>query len=102
MGVNTQLRAAPPQDHSQTQPWIERKHKLEVENPVKVTRYPAQKFTVEDEDGTTREVLRSKMCAQGAIHEMNRQLLESGKIDDAIFSTGVGIHQMAAAQLITW
>jgi len=33
---------------------------------------------------------------------MNRQLLESGKIDDAIFTTGVGIHQMAAAQLITW
>merc|ERR1711966_408319 len=48
------------------------------------------------------EVLRSKICTQGVISEMNRQLLESGKIDEAIFSTGVGIHQMAAAQLITW
>jgi len=100
--VNAQIRADPPADTSRTKEWIERKHKLEAENPIKITRYPAEKFTVQDENGDAKEVSRSKMCAQGAISEMNRQLVESGKIDEAIFSTGVGIHQMVTAQLITW
>jgi len=100
--VNSQIRENPPKDTYRTKQWIERKCKLEEENPVKITRYPAEKFTIQSEDGTTKEVLRSKICTQGVISEMNRQLLESGKIDEAIFSTGVGIHQMAAAQLITW
>merc|ERR1712176_488497 len=100
--VNAAIRADPPKDKSRTKEWIERKHQLEAEYPVKITRYPPQKYTIQNEDGTTDEVIRSKMCTQGVIHEMNRQLLESGKIDEAIFSTGVGIHQMAAAQLITW
>lgn len=100
--VNSAIRADPPKDTSRTKEWIERKHKLEAENPIKITEYNPEKFTVQDEDGNSSEVTRTKMCCQGVIHEMDRQLLESGDIDNAIFSTGVGIHQMAAAQLITW
>lgn len=100
--VNAAIRADPPKDTSRTKEWIERKHSLEKEFPIKINEYPAEKFTIEDEDGNPKEVLRSKMCCQGVIAEMDRQLLKSGKIDEAIFTTGVGIHQMAAAQLITW
>jgi len=100
--VNKAIRADPPKDTRRTKEWIERKHKLEEEYPIKITRYPPEKYTIQKEDGTEEEVMRSKMCTQRVIHEMNQQLLESGKIDNAIFSTGVGIHQMAAAQLITW
>jgi acetolactate synthase-1/2/3 large subunit len=81
---------------------VKRKQSLEKEFPVKINKYPPMTYTVEDEDGNTHEVTRSKMCCQGVIHEMNRQLLDTGKIDDSIFTTGVGIHQMATAQLITW
>ncbi|KAL9188675.1 hypothetical protein ACHAXT_007053 [Thalassiosira profunda] len=100
--LNAAIRADPPQDAGRTKAWIEKKHELEKENPIKINKYIPEKYTIQDEDGTAREVTRTKMCCQGVIAEMNRQLLESGKIDEAIFSTGVGIHQMAAAQLITW
>ncbi|KAL7454112.1 hypothetical protein ACHAWC_005748 [Mediolabrus comicus] len=100
--VNDAIRANPPKDTARTKEWISKKLELEKEYPIKITRYNPEKYTIEDEDGNMKEVTRTKMCCQGIIHEMNRQLLESGKIDDAIFSTGVGIHQMAAAQLITW
>jgi acetolactate synthase-1/2/3 large subunit len=100
--VNAAIRADPPKDTRRTREWIKRKQSLEKEFPVKINKYPQMTYTVQDEEGNTQEVTRSKMCCQGVIHEMNRQLLETGKIDDSIFSTGVGIHQMAAAQLITW
>jgi len=100
--VNAQIRADPPKDTKRTKEWIERKHQLEAEYPIKITRYPPETYTIKNEDGSTKQVTKSKMCAQGVISEMNRQLLETGKIDDSIFSTGVGIHQMAAAQLVTW
>jgi acetolactate synthase-1/2/3 large subunit len=98
--VNSAIRANPPS--VKTKEWIKKKKALEKEYPIKITRYNPVKYTVEDEDGSTKEVTKTKMCCQFVISEMNRQLLESGKIDEAIFSTGVGIHQMAAAQLITW
>ena len=44
----------------------------------------------------------TKLLAQSVIAEMDRQLLGAGKMHDAIFTTGVGFHQMVAAQLITW
>ena len=100
--VNNAIRADPPKDTSRTKDWIARKHQLEKENPIKINRYNPEKYTITNEDGSTSDIFRSKMCCQGVIHEMDKQLLKSGKIDDAIFSTGVGIHQMAAAQLITW
>ncbi|KAK1741724.1 acetolactate synthase [Skeletonema marinoi] len=100
--VNDVIRMNPPKDASRTKAWIEKKLELEKEYPINITRYNPQKFMIEDEDGNTHEVTRTKMNCQSVIHEMNRQLLESGKIDNSIFTTGVGIHQMAAAQLITW
>ena len=100
--VNDAIRMNPPKDAGRTKAWIERKVELEKEYPIKITKYNPQKFMIEDENGNTHEVTRTKMNCQSVIHEMNRQLLESGKIDDSIFTTGVGIHQMAAAQLITW
>merc|ERR1719287_77360 len=33
---------------------------------------------------------------------MNEVILAAGRMDDCFFSTGVGIHQMVAAQHITW
>jgi len=104
--VNSAIRADPPKTHGKgrahTKEWIEKKHSLEAEYPIRINKYNPEKFTIEDENGNPIEVMRSKMCCQSVIAEMDRQLCESGKIDDAIFSTGVGIHQMAAAQLVTW
>lgn len=73
----------------QTDKWVAKMKTLQAEFPVKVPHFP----TI---DGKTR------MSAQSVISEMDRQILAAGKMDDAIFSTGVGIHQMVAAQLITW
>lgn len=100
--VNEEIRANPPKDQRKTKQWIEKKMSLEAEYPIKITKYNPEKFTINNDDGSTSEVMRTRINTQSVIAEMNRQLLESGKIDEAIFSTGVGIHQMAAAQLITW
>lgn len=69
--------------------WLEKKKKLQAEYPITIPKYP----TI---DGKTA------MSAQSVIKEMNKQILAAGKMDDCIFTTGVGIHQMVAAQLITW
>ena len=100
--VNSEIRANPPTGERKTKQWIEKKLSLEAEYPIKITKYNPEKYTINNDDGSTSEVTRTRICCQSVIAEMNRQLLETGKIDDAIFSTGVGIHQMAAAQLITW
>ena len=73
----------------ETDNWIAKMKQLQADYPIKIPKFP----TV---NGKTR------MSAQSVIQEMNRQILAAGKMDDAIFSTGVGIHQMVAAQLITW
>ena len=85
-----------------TAPWLERKASLEKEFPVFIPQYKTESVECEDETGKTFTLSRTPMCAQSVVKEMNRQLTESGKIDNTIFSTGVGIHQMVAAQLITW
>ncbi|KAL7553582.1 hypothetical protein ACHAWF_017026 [Thalassiosira exigua] len=100
--VNAAIRADPPKESGRTKDWIAKKWQLEAEYPIRINQYPPETYTVQDEEGNSQEVTRTKMCCQSVIAEMDRQLLESGKIDEAIFSTGVGIHQMAAAQLITW
>lgn len=73
----------------QTAEWIGKMKKLQAEYPIKIPQFP----TI---DGKTM------MSAQRVVSEMDKQILAAGKMDDAIFSTGVGIHQMVAAQLITW
>jgi len=73
----------------ETDKWLAKMKKLQTDFPVKIPKFP----TI---NGKTR------MSAQRVVQEMDRQLLAAGKMDDAIFTTGVGIHQMVAAQLITW
>jgi acetolactate synthase-1/2/3 large subunit len=73
----------------QTDLWLEKMKGLQAEYPVKIPSFP----TI---DGKTN------MSAQSVVSEMDRQILAANKMDDAIFTTGVGIHQMVAAQLITW
>lgn len=82
--------------------WIEHKNKLQKEYPVFIPKFRTETIEGIDESGNPVTLSRTAMCAQSVLAEMNRQLTESGKIDDCIFSTGVGIHQMVTAQLITW
>jgi len=44
----------------------------------------------------------NKLKTQDIIVELNRQLYDLGLIDDTIITTGVGNHQMMAAQFIYW
>jgi len=82
--------------------WLERQRQLEADFPVNIPQYRTQMVEGVDEQGNNISVPRTAMCAQSVVQEMNRQLVESGMIDNSIFTTGVGIHQMVAAQLITW
>jgi acetolactate synthase-1/2/3 large subunit len=84
-----------------TQEWLARKKSLEKDFPVKVPFFPTENV-IRNEGGTTTELSRTRMSAQSVVTEMNKQLLKAGKMDDCVFSTGVGIHQMVSAQLITW
>lgn len=83
-----------------TAQWLQRKAELQRDYPVKVPEFP----TVEVPDEATGAIVqKTPMSAQSVISEMDRQLLAvEGEMDNSIFTTGVGIHQMVAAQLITW
>ena len=82
-----------------TRAWIKEKDRLQSEFPVKIPEFPA--IEKENEEGVT--TTQTPMSAQSVVHEMDRQLLaKEGEMDNTIFTTGVGIHQMVAAQLITW
>ena len=83
-----------------TKAWIQRKNELQRDFPVKIPDFPV----VQVKDEKTGEVVtKTPMSAQSVIAEMDKQLLEvEGEMDNSIFTTGVGIHQMVAAQLITW
>jgi acetolactate synthase-1/2/3 large subunit len=87
-----------------TQDWLARKKSLETDFPVKVPIFPTVKIAAEESEngGSNVEVDRTKMSAQSVVTELNRQILEKGQMDNCVFSTGVGIHQMVTAQLITW
>ena len=85
-----------------TGPWLQRMRQLQKDFPVMVPHFSTEEVEVTNEDGQIVKVSRTRMSAQSVVTEMNRQLLETGKIDESIFTTGVGIHQMVAAQLITW
>lgn len=86
----------------QTGAWLTNMKKLQSEFPIKIPHFPAKEVTVTDADGKETVLMRTPMSAQSAIKELNTQLLAANVMDDAIFTTGVGIHQMVAAQLITW
>lgn len=84
-----------------TQDWLKHKKELETKFPVKVPVFPTEKVIADEGDGEVG-LSRTRMSAQSVVTEMNRQILAKGVMDDCVFSTGVGIHQMVTAQLITW
>jgi acetolactate synthase-1/2/3 large subunit len=92
----------PEEESTNTAEWLKHKDALQKEYPVKVPHFPTETVKTTDKDGNEIELKRTRMSAQSVVTEMNRQILEAGKMDDCVFSTGVGIHQMVAAQLITW
>ena len=83
--------------------WLERMRELQRDFPVLIPKFRSDNVKVTDpETGEETTIVRTRMSCQSVIAEMNRQLLNADKMDDAIFTTGVGVHQMIAAQLITW
>ena len=85
-----------------TRSWLKYKAELEREYPVPVPEYRPETIQVPGADGSEHEETRTKMSAQYVIKKMNEVILAAGRMDDCFFSTGVGIHQMVAAQHITW
>lgn len=83
--------------------WLEYKSVLEGQYPVPIPAYPTETVSLGNgHDGQPMEVHRTKMSAQYVASTMNRLLTEAGMLDDAIYTTGVGIHQMVCAQHVTW
>ena len=85
-----------------TRSWLKYKAELEKEYPVPVPEYRPETIKVQGEDGSEHEETRTKMSSQYVIKKMNEVILAADRMDDCFFSTGVGIHQMVAAQHITW
>merc|ERR1711982_47372 len=69
------------------------------EFPVKVPKFNSQEIIDSD---TNQSITKTPMSAQHIISVLNDLILQTNKMDDCLFTTGVGIHQMVAAQLITW
>jgi len=86
-----------------TADWIASMKAKQEEFPVKIPQYPPKTYTkTNPETGEDMTVTKTKMSTQFVVNMMNELLCENNTIDDCIFTTGVGIHQMVAAQLITW
>lgn len=84
-----------------TKAWIKQKNQLQQDFPVRIPEFPT--VHVPAEDGSEATIPKTPMSAQSVVAEMDRQLLaKEGEMDNTVFTTGVGIHQMVAAQLITW
>ena len=98
--MNKALEAEP--SPPQTADWLQRMKELQADYPITIPTYPAEQVTFAGDNGVPQTATRTRMSAQRVISEMDKQLLAAGKMDDALFTTGVGIHQMVAAQLITW
>ena len=87
---------------SRTGDWIKKMNTLKKKYPIGIPKFPTREIPVTDDNGETKILKKTPMSAQHVVQEMNLQLLKAGQIDNCIFTTGVGIHQMVAAQLITW
>uniref|UniRef100_A0A7S2E898 Acetolactate synthase n=1 Tax=Trieres chinensis TaxID=1514140 RepID=A0A7S2E898_TRICV len=82
--------------------WLKHMKELQAKYPVPVMTYPHVTVTIEGPDGEPVQVSRARMSSQSVVSELNRQIVEAGISDEALFTTGVGIHQMVTAQHITW
>jgi acetolactate synthase I/II/III large subunit len=85
-----------------TDAWLENMRNLQRDFPIKIPHFGTYQVPASGENGETITVPRTRMSAQSVVAKMNHQLLDANKMDDCIFTTGVGVHQMVAAQLITW
>lgn len=85
-----------------TDAWLAKKRNLQRDFPVKIPYFPTTKVSVTGENGETITLSRTRISAQSVVFKMDQLLLDANKMDDCIFTTGVGVHQMVAAQLITW
>jgi len=99
--INMRLRD-PAQTGTNTFDWLEKMKEFKRQYPIGIPRFPTQQLLEMDKNGQEISVGKTPLSAQSAVQEMNLQLVKTGAIDDCIFTTGVGIHQMVAAQLITW
>jgi len=86
----------------ETSEWLQKKAGLQEKYPISIPQFSPETFTMTDENGNEKTATRKPLCAQSVVKVLDQELLKAGKIDDAIFTTGVGIHQMVTAQLITW
>lgn len=101
--MNEALRGYANTNKPVTGPWVKHMKELQQNFPIKIPHFaPIEVQVVDEATGRETTVHQTRMSAQSVVYEMNRQLVEAGKIDDAIFTTGVGVHQMIAAQFITW
>lgn len=82
--------------------WFDKMKTLQTDFPVKIPKFPIEEITGTDSDGKAVTATRTRMSAQSVVAELNKQLLDADVMDNCLFSTGVGIHQMVTAQLITW
>ena len=86
----------------ETGAWLQRKAELQEKFPITIPSFNTETITMTDDDGVEKTATLKPLSAQSVIKVMDQELLKADRIDDAIFTTGVGIHQMVAAQLITW
>jgi acetolactate synthase-1/2/3 large subunit len=84
-----------------TKPWVNRMTLLQEEFPVRIPKFIPEQILDEE---TQQEVTRTRISAQLAVQTMNQMILNAPNnlMNNCLFTTGVGIHQMVAAQLITW
>ena len=86
-----------------TDAWLSTMRDLQRDFPIKIPKFPTIQIPAPvGTNGEDQMICKTRMSAQSVVAAMNRQLLEANVMDDCIFTTGVGIHQMVAAQLITW
>eukprot|EP00533_Pseudo-nitzschia_delicatissima_P003451 CAMPEP_0116104048 /NCGR_PEP_ID=MMETSP0327-20121206/14234_1 /TAXON_ID=44447 /ORGANISM="Pseudo-nitzschia delicatissima, Strain B596" /LENGTH=790 /DNA_ID=CAMNT_0003596247 /DNA_START=297 /DNA_END=2669 /DNA_ORIENTATION=- len=85
-----------------TDAWLQKKAELQANYPITIPKFAEETYSMTDENGVEKTAIRKPLSAQSVIRAMDQELLKADRIDDAIFTTGVGIHQMVAAQLITW
>merc|ERR1712071_238496 len=81
--------------------WLEKMTGLQKDFPVGIPAFRPKEVPIDDTDSAAT-ITQTPMSAQSVISKLNEQILKAGTMDDFIFTTGVGIHQMVAAQLITW
>jgi acetolactate synthase-1/2/3 large subunit len=87
----------------QTGPWLTRMKELQRDFPVNIPKFESRKVARKNQEaGMDAWDVRTPMSAQHVMKMLNDHLLSANKMDDAIFTTGVGVHQMVAAQLLTW